>query len=120
MSDSKSGSARRPRFLIGALVAALVGSNLWWAYLVVDAGAAQADVDENLRRSEESLDRALGALLVAARPGASRDQILAAARLPRDASAKLQLDEEGFVWIGRLGLRFDSNGRLVAARKGWD
>jgi hypothetical protein len=48
--------------------------------------------------------------------GASKDEIIAAARSPGDAEP---FEKEGFVWVGQIGLRFGSDGRLQEVSRAW-
>jgi len=69
---------------ISALVLILVGSNLWWASRVLDAGITQTYARASQETTSELLTQTLAVLSVVARTGASREQVVAAARLPND------------------------------------
>ena len=64
-----------------------------------------------------ALAQALAIMPVVVRPDATRTEILEAAR--RQAQHPDSFEKEGFVWIGRLGLKFDANGRLVEVKPAW-
>lgn len=52
------------------------------------------------------------------RPGISREESLAAARLQGDAVDAFE--KHGFIWVGKIGLKFDAHGQLVAAARAWE
>ena len=106
----------RSRITIALLVAALVASNAWWAYRVLDAGISQTYMRASFDSTNELLTQTLAVLPVVAKPSASAAEILKAARVPGDSVDPYEKD--GFVWVGQLGLKFDKDGRFVRAVAG--
>lgn len=108
----------KSRIAIAVLAVALLVSNVWWAFRLIDAGITHTYTGVTLDDQKEALTQALTLLPVVARPGVTRDEVVAAARLPGDTVDAFE--KEGFVWIGKIGLRFDARGQLVEARKAWE
>lgn len=108
---------RSARIGIVALVTALVASNGWWAYRMLDEGITITYLDASLKDNQVALSQTLAILPVVARGEASREQVLAAAKIPGDDSDAFEKD--GFVWVGRIGLKFDEHGRFLSATRDW-
>lgn len=108
---SKAGIA------IVVLAAALMGSNAWWAFRLFDAGITQTYMSVNLNDHNQALTQALRLLPVVARSDVTREEVLAAARVPGGTDDAFE--KEGFVWIGQLGLKFDAHGHLIEAKRTW-
>jgi hypothetical protein len=106
------------RIAIVGLVVALVASNAWWAYHALDHGITLTYMGVSLDDNKEALSQTLAILPVVATANASREGVLAAARLPGDKSEAFEKD--GFVWIGKIGLKFDSKGQFLQARRACD
>lgn len=100
---------------LAVLIAALVTSNLWWAYRVLDAGVS---VTYREAVNEQALAQALALLPAVARPDATRSEVEDAARAAAPSSDPFEAN--GFVWVGKIGLKFNKQGRLVEARRAWD
>ena len=107
----------RSRAVIGSLALALVASNAWWSYRLVDAGITQTYMRVTIDDTAKVLRQTLALLPVAARPGISRAEVIAVARLHDSTES---FEEEGFVWVGQLGLRFDDQGILSEVVDGPD
>jgi hypothetical protein len=101
---------------IGLLAIGLVASNAWWAYRMLDWGVTQTYANAVHEQTSELLGQALAILPLVAKENASRGDILAAARSPN--SAPLPYEKDGFVWVGQLGLKFNTHGRLESAVAG--
>ncbi len=106
------------RLTIVLLVIALVGSNAWWAYRTLDASVTQSYIGASLDDNKQALTQTLALLPVAARAGVSRSEILAAARLP--GSEDEPYEKDGFVWVGKIGLKFHEQGQLTEATRAWE
>lgn len=110
-SPPLSVSTRWP-WIVGMLVIALLGSNVWWAYQMIDAGQAandQAVARESVRAYAchlEAVAQTWGRALPA-------DSALARARtaLPPDGFQK-----DGWHIIGHVALRPGGDGRLSEVR----
>lgn len=104
---------RKYRVTIGLLLVALVSSNGWWAYRLLDAGITQTYMRVSFDSTSEALAQSLNILPIVARPGATRNQILAAAQVPDDSVGPFE--KEGYVWVGQLGLQFNEQGQFIKA-----
>lgn len=107
----------KSRVTILALAILLVASNAWWAYHVLNAGVTATYREASFQENHEALAQALATLPAAARPGATRAQILEAAR--QAASSHDTFEKDGFTWVGRLGFKFNAAGGLVEVQPAW-
>ena len=108
---------KHTRLVVGLLALALVVSNAYWLYRVVDAGITLSYRDDSLQDHREALAQALAILpVVASLEAAPQDVIAVATEASR---ATRSFEKEGYLWVGQLGLRFDSNGRLEAVAPAW-
>jgi hypothetical protein len=103
----------RSAITIGALALTLVVSNVWWAYQSLDAGITRTYAQASQESTTELLAQTLAVLPVVAKAGSSRDQVVAAARLPADRTEPYE--KGGFVWVGQLGLKFNAQGQFESA-----
>lgn len=101
------------RVSIAVLVLALIGSNAWWAYRLLDAGITQTYMSASLETTTELLNQSLAVLPVVARPGSTRNEIINAARVKNDSVGPFE--KEGYVWVGQLGLKFNEQGQFIKA-----
>ena len=108
---------KRSSIVIIALAVALIVTNVLWAYRVLDLGVSRTYHEVSFGDHREALAQALAIIPVAVRPGATRTEILEVAR--RKAQHRDSFEKEGFVWVGRLGLKFEGNGRLVEVVPAW-
>jgi hypothetical protein len=60
-----------------------------------------------------ALDELLAILPVVIDPKAKKEAVIKTALLNNDP--ELIFEKEGYVWVGRLGLKFDKNNRFVKA-----
>lgn len=104
----------RPSTLaIGLLSAALVASNAWWVYHAVDTAVTQAYRSAELAERRQALDQALAVIKAASKPQRTRADIVQAAHAAWPDVEPFEKD--GYLWVGRLGLRFDDAGQQVEA-----
>lgn len=103
----------RCRISVIALIVALVVSNVWLATRVLDAGITQKYMSISYETTAELLNQTLAVLSVAAMPGVSREEVIAAAKSKGDSTAPFEKD--GYIWVGQLGLQFNEQGRFVMA-----
>jgi len=108
----------KPKLTIIGLVVVLVASNAWWAYRLLDAGISQTYLGASLEDNKEALNQTLVLLPVVAQAGISRVKIISAARPAGDSVAPFEKD--GFVWVGKIGLKFNNDGKLIEATRAWD
>ena len=106
----------RERLTLLVLAIALLASNAIWVFRSFDAGITQTYSQAAQAATSEMLAQALAVLPVAAADGATRVDVIAAAQ--GQASRETPYEKDGFVWIGQLGLKFDSQDRLVSAVAG--
>jgi len=93
------------------LAAALLGTNAWWLYRTIDFGISHTYAMDECEEHVQALAQAKAILPIVARPDSTREQILAAARL---AGWPEPFEKDGVVRVGRLGLKFSADGRLIA------
>jgi hypothetical protein len=107
----------RSRIAIITLVAALVASNAWWFYQAIDVAVTGEHQAVAYREHREALTQTLAIIPVVARPDTTKQQVLDAAL--KAAQHKEPFEKDRFVWVGRLGLKFDDSGRLVEVVPSW-
>lgn len=98
---------------IALLVIALVASNAWWAYRLLDAGVSHTYQGASLEESQQALSQALAVIKVLGAGKDSREQVVQAAQAAWPSTEPFEKD--GYLWVGRLGLRFDQAGHLLEA-----
>jgi hypothetical protein len=108
----------KAKITIIALVITLFASNAWWAYRLLDAGVTQTYMSVSLTDNSQALSQTLAILPVVARPDVSRSEVISAAKQASNDTDSFEKD--GFIWVGKIGLRFNDNGQLVEAQKSWD
>jgi hypothetical protein len=108
----------RARIAIIGLAVALVASNGWWAYHALDHGITITYMGVALDDNKIALSQTLAILRVIAQGDISKDSVLAAATVDEDSNKPFEKD--GFVWVGRIGLKFDERGKFVEAARAWD
>jgi hypothetical protein len=104
----------KSRIPIISLSVLLVGSNIFWAYSSLDFGLSYTYLEMSYDDARRTALQALALLPEAARPGVTREVLVAVASRIQPNSEPFE--KEGFVWVGNIGLRFDSAGRLLEAQ----
>jgi hypothetical protein len=107
----------KTKITIIALIVAIIASNVWWAYRLLDAGITLTYTGVSLEENKEALSQTLALLPVVAKLDVTREKIISVARLPGDTSEPFEKD--GFVWVGRIGLKFNDRGHLVEVSRAW-
>ncbi len=107
----------RTKIIIIALVVAMIASNGWWAYRLLDSGISLTYTGVSLEDNKQALSQTLALLPVVAQPGITREKIISSARLAGNTSAPFEKD--GFVWVGKIGLKFNERGQLIEASRAW-
>lgn len=105
---------KRSRWGAIVLLVLLIGSNAWWAYRTLDNGITQTYLNDSMEHSSRGFNQAVAILPLVAR-AASRDEIVSAAR----QASKLDLppfEMDGYVFVGELGLKFDTAGKLIGVK----
>lgn len=108
---------KKSAIAIAVLSIALIGTNTWWAFKMLDAGISYTYQGVSLEDNQQALHQALAIIKVSAAAGASREQIVSAARGTRSNDEIFEKD--GYLWVGRLGLRFNEAGQLLEAIPGY-
>ena len=107
------------RTKIGLLLLAitLLVSNVWWAFQSFDSRVTQSYMAVSLEDNRIALDQAIAVAKEASRADATRDSIAMAATLS-GAHAE-PFEKDGFIWIGRIGLKFQDDGTLQDVVRAW-
>ncbi len=102
---------RRASITIGVLLAALVVTNAFWAYRLIDAGVSATYRDVSLNDAQIALRQSLALLNSPGVQSSPRSQVIQLAQGAGDGGTPFE--KEGYVWVGRLGLAFSANGNLT-------
>lgn len=98
------------------LAVLLLATNGFWLYRTLDNGITSTYREVSLRENQEALAQALQIIRVS-RPTATREEVIEAAQTSHESSRPFE--KEGYLWTGRLGLRFSEDGKLVEAVPAW-
>jgi hypothetical protein len=104
---------KRSSIAIAVLGAALVASNIAWALNAFDVGISRSYDRASYDVESDALARALAVIPVLAKERSSKEEIIGAARRKGDSAEVFEKD--GVTWIGNLGLRFETSGKVVKA-----
>ena len=99
------------------LAATLLVSNLWWAFQLFDSGVTKSYMAVSLEDNRIALDQAIAVAKEASRADATQDSIVRAATLSGTHTEPFEKD--GFLWIGRIGLKFQDDGTLQDVVRAW-
>jgi len=102
----------KKNLLVLLLAIALVGSNAYWTYRFIDLGVTNSYTQQEYAEANEALSEALALIKAEGSPDVSRERLIAAAK---GISGGEPFEKNGCVYVGRLGLRFSPDGRLVDA-----
>lgn len=102
---------------IALLSAMLVVTNLWWAYKALDAGVSYTYLTVSYEDNKQALAQVIALAPILANGNASREEIISVAQ--RAAGNPDSFEKKGFVWVGRIGLRFGPNGELQEISRSW-
>ena len=108
---------RKSTITISMLAVALVATNACWAYRLLDAGVSHMYQGVSLEENHQALSQALAIIKVLGENNASREKIVQAAQKAWPPTEPFEKDE--YLWVGRLGLRFDKTGHLIEAVSGY-
>ena len=108
----------RSKIAILALLALLLGTNVWWAYRAFDHAVTMTYTKVSLDDHEQALDQALAIFPIVASGRESRENIIRTMETRFGLSDGFEKD--GFLWIGKLGLRFDDSGKLLEVQPTWN
>lgn len=107
---------RQSTVAISLLAVVLVLSNGWWAARTLDAGISRTYQRASMEETQQALAQALAVIKANAGASPSRAQVILAAQAAWPSVEPFEKD--GYLWVGRLGLRFNEAGRLVEAVAG--
>lgn len=107
---------KKSTIAIVLLSVALVVSNLWWLYTVVDAGVTASYRQSDLDAYQQMFVELQAVVPVSFSLGATREAVLSAARAA--ATHDIEFEKDGYVWVGHLGCRFNEAGRLAEVQNG--
>lgn len=108
---------KKQKIIIIVLVVALVASNAWWAFRLLDSGVTLTYMGVSLEDNKEALSQTIAILPVVAQKGATREKIITAALMKSNKNDIFEKD--GFVWVGKIGLKFNEHGQLVEVSRAW-
>jgi hypothetical protein len=109
---------KKYKYLIIFLSVALLLTNAWWVFCLLDAGITQTYMGKNIEDHAKALTQTMKLLPVVSRPGTLRKEILAAARV--SSKPDDDIEKDGFIWVENIGLKFDAHEKLVAVEKAWE
>ena len=93
------------------LTLALVASNCWWAYRLLDLGVSLTYARNGQEEANQLASQTLAVLNVVVSPEPTRMRVISAALVA--AKSAEPYEKLGFTWISGLGLKFNSDGRLA-------
>ena len=103
--------------IIILLIVFLLGSNAWWAYRLLDAGVSYTYQGVSLEENQQALAQSLEIIKALASSDVSREMIVAAAQKAWGSTDPFE--KNGYLWVGRLGLRFNEANELIGVVKGF-
>lgn len=101
---------------ITVLILALVGTNAFWVYAVVDCGVSGTYLQDSYQNAKSAAFQAMAVIPIASDPSASREAVIAAAVNASSWPTEEPFEKDGFVWVGSIGLKFDPSGRVIEVR----
>lgn len=104
---------QKSTLVISLLAFALLVSNAWWAYETVDASISHSYLKDSLEETQQALSQSLAIIKVSGTSHVTRHQIVEAAQKAWTAGEPFEKD--GYLRVGRIGLRFDNQGHLLEA-----
>jgi hypothetical protein len=89
----------------------LIGTNAYWIYAFIDTAIGLQYSRLAFQQSSQALKQAIG-LPIVARSDATPTKVVEELKKISKADS---FEKDGFTWIGRLGLKFDRDGRVSEA-----
>ena len=93
------------------LTLALIASNCWWAYRLIDLGVSLTYARDGQTEANQLASQTLAVLNVIVSPEPTRMRVISAASVA--AKSADPYEKLGFTWISGLGLKFNANGQLA-------
>lgn len=105
------------KWVLGLLITLLIASNIWLAFHLFDAGVTQTYLQDSVQGKKVALGQLVAITNEALRPGATSETVVAAAAT---AGGNLQtFSNDGYIWVGQVGMRFDAEGKLQSVTE-WE
>jgi hypothetical protein len=105
-------------WIIIVLSIALILSNAFWLYNSIDASVTAMYQEQTFQDNHEALAQTLAIIPILTRPDSTKERVLEAAK--NSIQDNKYFIKDGFIWIGKIGLKFDKNDRLVEVVPAWD
>ncbi|WP_018625245.1 hypothetical protein [Kangiella aquimarina] len=103
------------KITISILVLALIITNVFWFYQVIDAKVTLSYRDQHIEALEETREQ-LMSILPDVTKNTTKEEIIKAA----SKYTKQQVfEKDGCTWVGKLGLKFDENNKLQSVSPLW-
>ena len=103
------------KIAIVILSVALIASNAYWVYQLIDVGVTLSYRDQQTYELDETRKQ-LMAMIPEVAINAKKEEIIASASKYTDEEA---FEKEGCTWVGWLGLKFDGNNKLKSVSPSW-
>jgi hypothetical protein len=97
------------KIIVFLLILALLGTNGWWFYRVLDAAATKKYDDLTMYQRASELKQ-LMSMVPELCSDKSKNEIVAIARKSEDTEP---FEKEGAVWVGWFGFQFNDKNKLV-------
>ncbi len=105
------------KWVVAVLLVLLVWSNGYWVYHYVDFGVTLSYVDQQ-RYDNNETRKQLMAMLPEIAVNLGEDQVVQIANKYHDFEGGFY-EKDGCIWVGWLGLKFDSRGKLLSVSPSW-
>jgi len=100
-----------------SLAIALIISNSYWLFKIFDAGVTQAYQSVSLEDNKFALEQLIRIFPLVIK-GASKSEVIAAADI--DKNPNYIFEKDGATVVGKIGIIFDKNGKVLNVIKAWD
>ena len=94
----------------------LVSTNMWWMYVTMDNAVTASYREDQLSLTRQALGQLLFLIPELKATATKKELVAAAERLFKETA----FEKDGCIWVGRLGLKFDDNDRLVHVAPAWN
>ena len=103
---------------IAVALLTLILSNGYWISKIFDIGITQTYLENSIEDNKTALEQTLRILPLVAKHGISKDSIISIAK--QYAGDSLTFEKDGYLWVGKIGMKFDNQGQFVEAQRAWD
>ena len=101
----------RTTAIITTLATLLAATNAWWVYRVLDTGISLTYLKASHETTATQLAAAEAVINAVVKEGYTKESVIRAAQAATQDSVPFEKD--GAVWVGQLGLQFNTEGRLA-------